>query len=913
MREVNSLLQEEVGLLEQKKEEAEKYLETDLANLQNAASEFGVQFTTDDAGNLTNYQTIMEGLYNQLHTLETANGGMADEAQEEEIINLKEKIDKVKEAISQYDETRELIEDIDNEIQDKIYEWQDNNYEILQYELELKIELNDDDLKKLDYYLNKYSENFYKMAESAELLNKQIPELKEALSIYDEHKAKLDEAYANGEISQDAYIEGLKEVRDGYYSNLESLIDLDKQMLHYYEDTLSEAKSELDDFTDHMEHLTGVFDHYLNLLDILGRSKDFEAMNDFLSGKAETLRDRLDVAKEYYEMLLGQKADAEEKLNAAIAAGDEAAAELYKEEWDAIVDAVDEAQEEVLSLTEEWAEAMKAVIENNMAKIADALEKNLTGGTTFDTLMDEFDKLNTRQEEYLTKTNQIYETNKLMRTASKALDETDNKVAKQKLKNFIDETKSLQENTKLSQYELEIQQAKYDLLLAEIALEEAQNAKSTVRLSRDNEGNFGYVYTADQDKIADAQQAVEDADNRLYNLSLEGQQEFTEKYIQATQEMYNELTELQQAWLNGEIASEEEYERRKEEILNHYLGPEGVLTTYQNLYNIAVRTDADATADNWQKDYAAMTQNTEDWKVAVNEYLVEIEEQTAQWAEVSEQANEDVQGALNDSETATEDLTDESENLKDMINEEVIPAIEDELDWVKEQTEAYAEQREELLALIETYEDYIDTINQQIETESKLGYDKNTDYSALMMGYLAAGGQKGTDTWNQMEAQREAKIEGEGLSKDYYGTRKGEEGYNIQPDDTWYSDKDAVNKKLAELGIKTFATGGYTGDWGPEGKLAILHEKELVLNAEDTSNILSTVGLIKDIISMINTQATFASLENLMRTPGVTASNETLEQTVTIHAEFPNATNHNEIEEAFNNLVNRASQYANRK
>jgi hypothetical protein len=33
--------------------------------------------------------------------------------------------------------------------------------------------------------------------------------------------------------------------------------------------------------------------------------------------------------------------------------------------------------------------------------------------------------------------------------------------------------------------------------LAEIALEEAQNAKATVRLQRDNEGNYGYVYTAD--------------------------------------------------------------------------------------------------------------------------------------------------------------------------------------------------------------------------------------------------------------------------------------------------------------------------------------------------------------------------------------------------------------------------------
>jgi hypothetical protein len=43
------------------------------------------------------------------------------------------------------------------------------------------------------------------------------------------------------------------------------------------------------------------------------------------------------------------------------------------------------------------------------------------------------------------------------------------------------------------------------LLLAEVALEDARNAKSTVRLKRDSAGNYGYVYTADQDKIAEAE------------------------------------------------------------------------------------------------------------------------------------------------------------------------------------------------------------------------------------------------------------------------------------------------------------------------------------------------------------------------------------------------------------------------
>ena len=40
---------------------------------------------------------------------------------------------------------------------------------------------------------------------------------------------------------------------------------------------------------------------------------------------------------------------------------------------------------------------------------------------------------------------------------------------------------------------------------------------------------------------------------------------------------------------------------------------------------------------------------------------------------------------------------------------------------------------------------------------------------------------------------------------------------------------------------------------------------------------------------------------------------ESLEQNVTIHAEFPGVSDRNEIQEAFNNLINAASQYANRK
>jgi hypothetical protein len=57
-------------------------------------------------------------------------------------------------------------------------------------------------------------------------------------------------------------------------------------------------------------------------------------------------------------------------------------------------------------------------------------------------------------------------------------------------------------------------------------LEEAQNAKSTVRLQRDSEGNFGYVYTADSEAISQAEEDLMDAQNKLYNIGLEATNDY---------------------------------------------------------------------------------------------------------------------------------------------------------------------------------------------------------------------------------------------------------------------------------------------------------------------------------------------------------------------------------------------------
>jgi hypothetical protein len=73
----------------------------------------------------------------------------------------------------------------------------------------------------------------------------------------------------------------------------------------------------------------------------------------------------------------------------------------------------------------------------------------------------------------------------------------ENKQAKQRYNDYIQYIQKLQDSEQLSNAKLKIAQAEYEVLQAQMALEDAQNSKSTVRMTKDSEGNWGYVYTAD--------------------------------------------------------------------------------------------------------------------------------------------------------------------------------------------------------------------------------------------------------------------------------------------------------------------------------------------------------------------------------------------------------------------------------
>ena len=777
------------------------------------------------------------------------------------------------------------------------------------------------------------------MAEAAEYMLKKEPLIENSLQTYDNFFKNLQSAYKAGQITSEDYAEGLQTSYDGILDNLQALQELDKEMMHYYEDTLAAAQEELDHYAGSLEHLTKVLDHYKNIVKLVDGEYNFEAMDTILRGQTKTIGNELEVAEATYQMMVREKQAIEASM-AGVAKGSEAW-ELFNEELKAATKAVEEAEDEMLSKTEEWAEAMKAVMENTFDQIAYDLEKAMTSGMGFDALNSSLDRLSAYQDVYLTTTNEVYELSKLMREASQAADKTDSQLAKQKLNAYIKEIDTLKnDGIPLSKTELALAQARYEVLKAELALEDAKNAKSTVRLQRDSEGNFGYVYTADGEAIAQAEQDLMDAQNQLYNIGLDAANEYGSKLLELQQQLQEDWMQLERDYANGRFANEEEYNQARERLIREY---SNLFTAYSKEYTLGLTTDVAIQEEAWINAYDSMINQTLNWESYVDESHQRCKEAVDEWQVAVKENNEIVQGILNNTKEKVDAVTTASDDLKQEIKDEVIPEINSELEAVRDLTKEYALQREEISNLIIYYEDLASSIRDAIQAQLEMerdnaakSYDVSgiSDYSQAMADWLENPSNSTSDPYYQaLVKAREEKMKSNEyaterenhnalqtvLAKYEMAKMKGQNNEltryveSINASGNVYYDWEEIRR----LAMQQFASGGYTGAWGPEGRMAVLHQKELVLNESDTMNFLRAAEILRQVSDLIDFEA--MSSQSVLRTYGSSGymraelGSSTLEQNVTIEANFPGVQDRYEIEEAFNNLINTASQYANRK
>lgn len=150
------------------------------------------------------------------------------------------------------------------------------------------------------------------------------------------------------------------------------------------------------------------------------------------------------------------------------------------------------------------------------------LNNKVTNGLGLDYVTEEWNLINKNADQYLDTINSLYGIQKIQNKYLDAIDQTDNISAQRRLNKLMEEeVKALQEKDKLTQYDIDRAERKYQIALKQIALEEAQQNKSTMRLRRDSQGNYSYQFVEDQNETDKLRDELSDLYNQLYNFDLD--------------------------------------------------------------------------------------------------------------------------------------------------------------------------------------------------------------------------------------------------------------------------------------------------------------------------------------------------------------------------------------------------------
>ena len=948
MQKYNQLLQEEIGLLEAKKQEAEDYLKIDEKDLQSSLDDAlkqagfskSLNFEIDSDGLITNYEEVMTKLWAELDRQITKanNAGGATEEQQEKIDELQAKIDAVTEAVEQYDETRELIEDIENDMAEKALELYDNQLEALSYEIELNLEVSDDSLALIEFQLSQIEDNAFKAAEAINLMGSQAATIEGKMAKTKDALASLTAMTLDGEYTQEQ-MDLIKQYRDELMELAQEYSEIRKAVEEQVIAAFEGWREEMDRGISTVEHAGSVLESYKNITDLLGDSISEQTQNELYSKLGEGIMnnaiDNIEATKAAYEGIQEAQARAQAEYDAAIAKGDEASAEMWKNTLNTLNEEAQAAQEAMLA---SWENALNAAVEQFEQSVERAVD---SFREQFDDLSDKFSRQKETSDMFLDDYAKIYELSKLSRDINKTIDDTESLGGKKKLKGLLEDINKLQEDgVEMSQYDLEYLQKTYDLRLAELELENAQNAKNTVRLSKDNEGNWSYVYTTNTDAVDQAQQKYEDALYAMQDLSSNYIDEMSEKLISTSQEMADALAALRvedfgsyQEYQDAVDAVTQEYENKlklQEAELDKAIGNNKVLyeTDWKNYsdatgYKIS-KTDEFVTAFRDSLLGSLMDSTTESSnfmevlagsaKVLVDSLGVGGKEYFTNVGAIMEAAGtstdafgEDATEAINATGEASKKAAEDVTSMADSMVEDFDNISDAVVSW----QETYSEAITQALKDTESLVAMINAMNESLVEGN--GIPLGVSVGENGQGTYSDDNDITADIIKQLVDMDLNEYDEKTLS---HAMSKTLASVNVEDYDSYEEYASAIEKiqNAYTEALQNITTGQdkeqYAGEWD-QLKKAISADSEII--GELIPNTLAPI--LAEVIDKISINAQQMSLGVGQWAAQVIKDEfiQTLEQKVDISAEFPNVSDHNEIEQALTDLINTASQYANRK
>lgn len=908
--------------LEQKIQLQKQYLAEDKTALTDAASAVGLNFSFGEDGTILNYTTEMTKLHNQREALLDSFGATIDEKEQKKLEDLDKQIEAVTDAYGVYEETLNEGFELDQEKLENQIEQMQQRFEALELKVEIQVELNENDIADIEHKLERLGENnVYSAAERIVLIQQNASSYKNIANAQMDGIKEAETLYAAGDITQADYMQRLQEGKEALQEAEMSIRDGIAQIGDELENTFNLVDEKLDQQFIKFDQMIELMEHYKNVVSLTQGEASYKEFNEILKTSQKVLRDRIAAGESEVAMWKARRED----LEAQIATLPEGEAKREAEEaLQVIMEKEADAKSQLMADIEQLGEYAREIFENSVEQAIIDFEDNMFD-RPLNSIIEGIEMMNARQEELLTTTNKIYETDKLIRNIEKDIESTSNTRAKQALAEFQNKVKQKQEQNELTKFELDLLNAEYEITKAQIALEEAQNAKDTVRLTRDSEGNFGYVYTANEDKVADAEQALDDATNNYYNTAMEGAQKYQDQIYQHIQEWEEKVKEV---YLDQTL-SEEEKNAKIKEINDTY---NALITQDKELYYMAVGAMQESSYNN-QVDYDLKgIASAENWYDNCDQFLEDLEGAQDEYDANTKEVAGHTEKNFGTMETAINDTKTASENLKDQIVNDLVPELNTTLkeaignatgawlDYIDALKEAIRLTDEAMTKNKNAKEKEIEESGSSGDKDSKDTDDSETDQTPPEVEEqsktpeLSNGSEvivKSDVTHFSSKSDNKKMMKGVAGNKFYVAKIDGDQIRLKDPHGPNYTAK-GITGWVKKTDLVGFATGGYTGEWGPEGKLAMLHQKELVLNADDTENFLMGIQMLRSISQILDRNAALASMtsSNLSAYTLSNSFGQTLEQEVTIHAEFPNVSDHNEIEIAIDNLINRASQYS---
>lgn len=999
--------------------EAQKYLDIDQADAQkqsdDVSKELGVDLidptfnTTGFVSNRTEIIKQLDELLEQKYNLYKAEADAydadqsTDETRKENIDKLKEDYEDTKELVDEYVESLSQVDDTAQEAEDALKELVEmirteiaNQVELITYEIELKIDISDRNIEYLEHVIDRLGDMGLQTGAAFQnmfdVLNNNKATFDNALQGFNDLAAYLEDLrspegqakfistygpeawadYVNQGILPEELYSAMEDEYSTMFDAMESYYDMVDQMFEGYLDLLDIYQDRFDQIVDKLDTQMDRLDLYQELLEFSGQQytdEGREAMTEIYDTRLDTISTNMAAAQGRMDMLSGEVKTWNDSLMDFLntygedpTQWDTATTSMYnnimtnKEEVEA---AFKEAEDDFYSNMQEFASTAAEAIEYGAERIRQEIVNSLGGlFSDFSSMTEIYDQKETLRTFFLEDYDQTYQLESLLREIDEAMEDVTDPERMNEYKALMEEINKITEDgTKLTQTDVDLLKAKFEIQKAQDAYEEQKNMKTTMRLARDASGNWNYVYSSDAEQSEDAVQALADAQYNYDKLLHEARDESSQMWLQIQQEFFEFQAEIDYARLEHD----EQYRQEIQEQWQYYVDLTGLYSDKIIQYNDMLGENFADTTLGIVTNYDDMGKAQSDYTLKHEEYHEQLKENTQKYGDkvnaVCDQAGMDYNNLAQQVKIECQKIRSENsltlvsiQNLASQgatalgrLSGTITSSVNQ---WISDLQRFEAEIQKALQMLNGLTEESLQDYNNG-------GFDAQTYYTAVIQNYLydnLVGPGSANGIWSE-EEKREWITQGGGaeylakLEQELYNKMSSDAlkalGHSTLNSQSWEQIQANIDK-MVEAAIAGKLTGGvdefdeseaskiYNDRYGNSSSLftasggliktpqirSLAEEgPELVLNNQDTQNILDAVKNMREVVKMkmsnINTSIG-KQTDGVSEKTVINKDIQQVDQTVSIDATFPNVSVAAEIEEALNNLINQAVQYATR-